>query len=100
LPVTRRDWTGRIGGKPFMMLHMITYGASPVFTVDIPAQDVKDVPVAPNQQGEHVSFDIAIPGHAATVTGTIDDADETFTGTFTQSGKSEPLVLAPARPAH
>ncbi len=93
LPVTRQDWTGQIDGEPFMTLHMITYGASPTFTVDIPSQNVKDVPATPDQQGNHVSFDIAIPGHPATVAGTIDDADETFTGTFTQAGKSRPLTL-------
>jgi putative intracellular protease/amidase len=93
LPVTRQDWTGQIDGEPFMTLHMITYGASPTFTVDIPSQNVKDVPATPDQQGNQVSFDIAIPGHPATVAGTIDDADEAFTGTFTQAGKSRPLTL-------
>jgi hypothetical protein len=96
LPVTRQDWNGQIDGKPFMVLHMSTYGASPTFTVDIPSQNVKDVPVTPDQQGKHVSFDIAIPGRAATIAGTIDDADETFTGTFTQTGKSRPLTLRAA----
>lgn len=100
LPVTRRDWTGRIGGKTDMVLHMITYGASATFTVDIPSENIKGVPVAPDQQGRHVSFDVAIPGHAATVVGSINDADESFTGTFTQNGNSEPLALAPAHAAH
>ena len=95
LPVTRQDWTGEIDGKSFMKLHMITYGASPVFTVDMPSENVKDVPVTPNQQGKHVSFDIPIRGHVATVSGSIDEANETFTGTFTQAGKSRPLVLRP-----
>jgi hypothetical protein len=35
-----------------------------------------------------MGFDIAIPGHLATVSGSVDDADETFTGTFTQDGCS------------
>lgn len=95
LPVTRRDWTGQIGGKTDMVLHMITHGASPTFTVDIPSENVRDMPVTPSQQGTHVSFDIAIPGQPATVAGSIDEADETFTGTFTQAGKSQPLTLRP-----
>lgn len=100
LPVTRRDWTGKIDGNADVVLHMVTYGASPTFTVDIPAQDVKDMSITPEQHGKHVSFEIAVPGHAATVSGLIDDASETFTGTFTQNGKSEPLTLKPVRPAH
>ena len=95
LPVTRKDWTGKIGGKTDLMLHMITYGASPTFTIDIPSKNVEGVPVTPSQQDKHVSFTIAISGQAATVSGLIDDASETFTGTFTQNGKSEPLTLRP-----
>lgn len=93
LPVTRQDWSGKIGGKTDVVLHMITYGASPTFTIDIPAHGLNDVPVVPEQHGKHVSFAIAIPGRAATVAGSVDDADKTFTGTFTQAGKSQPLTL-------
>lgn len=98
LPVTRQDWSGQIGGKPFMLLHVTTYGASPTFTVDIPSQNVRDLPVTLNQQGKRVSFDIAIPGRAAAVAGTIDGVGKAFIGTFTQAGKSQPLVLH-ARPS-
>jgi putative intracellular protease/amidase len=100
LPVTRKDWTGKIGGETDVLLHMVTYGASPTFTIDIPSENVKDAPVTPSQQGTHVSFMIAVPGHAATVSGSIDNASETFTGTFTQNGKSAPLTLKPVHPAH
>lgn len=100
LPVTRRDWAGRVDGKTDVVLHMVTYGASPTFTVDIPAQNVKGVPVTPSQQGKHVYFMVAVPGHAATVSGLIDNASETFTGTFTQDGETESLVLKPVHPAH
>lgn len=99
LPVTHKDWTGKIGGKTDLVLHMITYGASPTFTTDIPSENVKGVPVTPNQQDKHVSFAIAVPGHAATVSGLIDAASETFTGTFSQDGKTESLILKPAQPA-
>lgn len=98
LPVTRKDWTGKIGGRTELVLHMTTYGASPTFNVDIPAQHVKNAPSTPSQHGKHVSFDIAISGHAATVSGLIDSASETITGTFTQNGKSEPLTLKPVHP--
>lgn len=95
LPVTHKDWTGKIGGKTDLVLHMITYGASPTFTIDIPSENVKGVPVTPNQQDKHVSFAIAVPGHAATASGLIDAASETFTGTFSQDGKTESLTLKP-----
>lgn len=97
MPVTRRDWAGKVDGKTDVVLHMITYGASPTFTVDIPSENVMGVPVTPSQQGKHVSFTIAVPGRAATVSGLIDDASETFTGTYTQSGKSHPLTLRPSK---
>lgn len=100
LPVTHKDWTGKIGGRTDLVLHMTTYGASPTFTVDIPSENVRDVPVAPNQQGKHVSFAIAVPGHAAKVSGLIDAVSETFTGTFSQDGKPESLTLKPVYPAH
>ena len=100
LPVTHKDWTGKIGGKTDLVLHMITYGASSTFTIDIPSENVKGVPVTPNQQDKHVSFAIAAPGHAATVSGLIDGASETFTGTFSQDGKTESLTLKPAHSAH
>jgi putative intracellular protease/amidase len=100
LPVTHRDWAGRVDGKTDVVLHMVTYGASPTFTVDISAQNVRGASVTPSQQGNHVSFTVAIPGHAATVSGLIDNASETFTGAFTQNGKSEPLTLKPVHPAY
>lgn len=100
LPVTRQDWTGKIGGKTEVVLHRITFGASPTYTVDIPFRQVTDAPVTPSQHGEQVRLVVAIPGHSATIAGRVDAAHETLTGTFTQNGKSEPLTLKPLRPAH
>lgn len=100
MPVTRQDWEGRVGGKTEVVLHKITYGASPTFTVDIPSENVKGVPVTPSRHGKHVNFTIAVPDHSATVSGLIDEASQSFGGTFTQDGKSAPLTLKPVHPAH
>lgn len=100
MPVTRQDWTGRIGGDADIVLHRITYGASSTYTIDIPSRQVKDVTVTPSQHGEQVHFAVAIPGHPASVAGRVNAADETLTGTFTQDGKTESLTLKPVQPAH
>lgn len=100
MPITRQDWVGKIGGKTEVILHRITYGASPTYTVDIPSRQVKGAPVTPNQHGEQVQLVAAIPEHPATIAGRVDAAQETLTGTFTQNGESEPLILKPVRTAH
>jgi predicted dienelactone hydrolase len=56
--------------------------------------------VTPSQHGEQVHLVVAIPGHPATIAGRVDAAHETLTGTFTQNGKSEPLILKPVHSAH
>jgi putative intracellular protease/amidase len=99
MPVTRQSWTGRIGGKDKIVLHRVTYGASPTYTLDIPSMQIKDAPVTPSQHGEQAHLLVAIPRHPATIDGRVDAAHETLTGTFTQNGKSEPLTLEPVNPA-
>lgn len=98
MPVTRQSWTGRIGGKDKVVLHRITYGASPTYTLDVPSLQIKDAPVTPSQHGEQVRLVAAIPGHPATIAGRVDAAHESLTGTFTRNGKSEPLTLEPVHP--
>lgn len=100
MPITRQDWTGKIGGKTEVVLHRITYGASPTYTLDIPSMQVTDAPVTPSQHGRQVRLDVAIQGRPATITGRVDAARETLTGTFTRNGKSEPLSLTPIHTAH
>ena len=99
MPITRQDWTGRADGKTGIVLHRITYGASPIYTLDIPSRRVKDAPVTPSQHGKQVRLVAAVPGHTATIVGRVDAARETLTGTFTQDGKSTPLTLEPVHPA-
>lgn len=99
MPVTRQNWSGRIAGKDNVVLHRITYGASPTYTLDVPSLQIKDAPVTPSQHGDQVRLVIALPGHPATIAGRVDAVHETLTGTFTQDGKSEPLTLKPVHPA-
>jgi len=93
MPVTYQDWTGQIGGKTDVVLHMVTSGASPAFTLDIPSEQVRNAPATPSQHGNRVSLAIAIPGHPATITGSMNAAGDTLTGTFSREGGSQPFTL-------
>lgn len=93
LPVTKQDWSGEIDGKTPIVLHQVTYGASPVFRFDLPAQNLAQVPATLSQKGAHVNFSIAIPRHPATIAAQATADAATITGTFTQDGRSLPLTL-------
>lgn len=100
MPVTRQSWRGRIGGGDEVVLHRVTYGASPTYTLDVPSRRIGGAPVTPSQHDEQVRLVAAIPGHPVTIAGRVDAAHETLAGTFSQDGKSEPLTLQPVDPAH
>ncbi|MDN5923805.1 MAG: DJ-1/PfpI family protein, partial [Xanthomonadales bacterium] len=93
LPVTHKNWIGQINTNQQVVLHEITYGASPTLTLDIPAQKIKDAPVTPAQHGKVVSLTVAIPGHPITITGTVNADNNAFTGTFSQDHKSQAFTL-------
>jgi putative intracellular protease/amidase len=93
MPVTYQDWTGQIGGQTEIVLHMVTSGASPAFTLDIPSEQVRNAAATPSQHGNQVSLAIAIPGHPATIAGSMNAAGNTLTGTFSQGSKSQALTL-------
>lgn len=99
MPVTRQDWAGAIGGVTEVVLHRITYGASPTYTLDMPSRGGKGAPVTPSQQGKEVRLAVAISGQPATISGRVDAAHETLTSTITQNGKSKPLTFKPVHPA-
>ena len=95
-PVKRQDWTGSLGAGGAVVLHSITRGASPSFSMSIERQKVTDAPVAMKQDGNQVSFTVRIEGHPATFTGQLktDGAGApSATGTFVQDGQSYPLTL-------
>lgn len=98
LPVTHESWTGRLADNDAVVLHVTTYGASPVYTMDIPSQHVEGAPVSPGGSGNHALLAVAIPGHPAALDGTVNAEDTTFTGTFAQDGKTYPLTLKQQRP--
>ncbi|MGH8373005.1 MAG: DJ-1/PfpI family protein [Gammaproteobacteria bacterium] len=93
-PVTRQDWTGKLASGKEVVLHMTTYGASPEFTTDIPAEHVAGARTSVNQHGKQATINIDIAGHPATFVATPSDNQATLlTGTFSQDGKSSPLTL-------
>jgi putative intracellular protease/amidase len=95
-PVKRQDWTGSLAPGHAVVLHSITRGASPSFTVDIPEQGLASAPATVKEDGAQMSIAIRIPGHPATFTGRLDAGGAgapSVTGTFVQDGKSYPLTL-------
>lgn len=98
LPVTHEYWTGKLADDDTVVLHVTTYGASHVYTIDIPSQHVEGAPASPSGNGNHASLAVAIPDHPATLDGTVNAEDTTFTGTFAQDGKTYPFTLKQQRP--
>jgi putative intracellular protease/amidase len=96
-PVKHYDWIGQLGADTRVVLHQTVYGASPVFTLDIPSQQISKAPATITQKGKHVDFAIAIPGHPARFTGQVADGDTAVSGNFVQDGKTYPLTLTQAQ---
>jgi putative intracellular protease/amidase len=100
MPITREEWTGSLASGDKIVLHVTTYGASPAFAVDIPAQDVRQSPVTIAQDGKDVTLEIPIAGHPARFAGHMNADGDVVTGSFTQDGKSSPLELTKQPVAH
>ncbi|MGH8146812.1 MAG: GlxA family transcriptional regulator [Rhodanobacteraceae bacterium] len=96
LPIQRTDWTGQFDGGTFV-LHEVTYGASPIFTVDIPGKNVQGAPAMLAGKGKQARLTIAMPGHTAVVSGKMNAAGTAVSGTFVLDGKSYPLTLTRGR---
>ncbi|MEO8959808.1 MAG: DJ-1/PfpI family protein [Rudaea sp.] len=94
-PVTHKNWAGNIGPGNSVVLHMTTIGASPSFTTDIPAEEITAAPTTVQQNSTQLSIHIDIAGHPAMISGTMDEDAKLLRGTFTQNGKSYPLILKP-----
>ena len=99
-PVTHENWWGNIAPGNRVVLRMTTVGASPSFTTDIPAENVVAAPTSVKQNGDNVTASIDVVGHPATITGKIDNDAKVMNGTFTQDGKSYPLILKPQSGTH
>lgn len=93
MPITHKDWTGRLSDGSAVVLHVTTFGASPTFTFDIPSQKVKAAPTTPTQDGKKVGLAVAIPGHPANIVGELNVDRTAMVGTFTQDGQAHPLTL-------
>jgi putative intracellular protease/amidase len=93
-PVMREDWSGQLAPHSTVTLHIVTRGASDVFTADIPAEKVAGVPATVKAEEGKLSVAFDIAGHPATFDGKIGEGHNAFAGTFTQDGKSQPLTLS------
>jgi putative intracellular protease/amidase len=91
-PVMREDWSGQLAAKSALTLHVVTLGASPTLTADIPAQHLSGVPATAKSDNDKFSVAFDIAGHPAAFEGHATD-DSTIAGTFMQDGKSQPLTL-------
>ncbi len=99
-PVTHESWSGDIAPGNRVVLRMTTVGASPSFMTDIPAEKVVEAPTQVKQDGTNVTVNIDVAGHPATITGKMDNDAKVMNGSFTQDGKSYPLVLKPNTRTH
>ena len=92
-PVTRQDWSGKLRSGSALVVHMVTYGASPKFSADIPAQKASGIPATLDAHDGSVTLAFDIPGHRATFAGKPNADETTIAGTFTQDGNAQPLTL-------
>lgn len=95
-PVTRQDWIGSLGAGSAIVLHDITRGASPAFTMDLERQRLVAVPVTVKTNGDQTTLLIRIAGHPASFTGALKSAGTgtpSLTGTLMLDGQSYPLTL-------
>lgn len=93
LPIERHDWVGQLEGGRRVVLHQVTYGASPSFTLDIPSQQVSQAPVTVSQKDKQVSLSAGNAGHPASFTGEMAASNDVIHGRFTQDGRTQPLSL-------
>lgn len=94
LPIERQDWRGQLGqGGASVVLHQVTYGASPRFTLDIPAQKVSQAPVTISQKDKQISMTVDIAGHPASFSGQLQGDADSLSGSFTQDGRTQSLTL-------
>lgn len=94
-PVTRETWSGQLGRGSDLLLHVVITGASHAMTVDIPAEHVVGAVATLNETHDRTtSVTIHIPGHPAVFTGVMNAADNAFSGSFAQDGKTYSLILA------
>ena len=92
--VGSEDWAGELSPGRGITLHIVNMSdGSLTATADGPGADARKVPAAITTDGNKASISFGSPAHPATFTGTVNDANDALTGTFTQDGKSYPLTL-------
>lgn len=93
IPVWRQQWAGDVAPGVRLVVNIVTRGAETEITADIPARKLAAVPVTLREGADKVELAFAISGHPASFSGQPDAAHDKLTGTYTQDGKSSPLIL-------
>ena len=93
IPVWRQQWAGDVAPGVRLVVNIVTRGAETEITADIPARKLAAVPVTLREGADKVELAFAISGHPANFSGQPDAAHDKLTGTYTQDGKSSPLIL-------
>jgi len=89
------DWAGELSPGRGIRLHIVRMSdGSWIATAEGPGADAHKVPTTIKTDGNKADLGFDSPGHPAHFTGTVNDAGDTLTGTYTQDGKSYPLTLA------
>ena len=69
-----------------------TAGGKTTTLMDVPVQNVSDIPTLAKREGQTVTFEV--PGVGGSFTGDLSDDGKTLTGFWDQAGQSLPLALA------
>jgi len=96
VPVKREDWIGELASHESVVLHILTYGASPALSIDIPSQHVAGAPVAFKQDGKKLTLSFVTSSGPATLQGETNDKGTALTGTLTQDDREQALTLTKA----
>ncbi|HEX4300110.1 MAG TPA: DJ-1/PfpI family protein [Gammaproteobacteria bacterium] len=93
-----QEWKGDTASGLALLLHVTYAKGAYSALLDSASQGVTSAPTTVTLDGNHVDLGFGIPGHAATFTGTANDAGTVLTGTYVQDGKSSPLTLLKQNP--
>ncbi len=96
--VVHQEWKGDTASGVAILLHVTYAKGDYTALLDSASQGVTGAPTSVKLDGNHVDFGFDIPRHTATFSGTVNDAGNVLTGTYSQDGKSSPLTLLKQKP--
>lgn len=96
--VMHEEWKGDTAAGATLLLHVTLAKRAYSALLDSASQGVVGASTTVKLDGNHVDLAFDITAHPASFSGTINDAGDVLTGTYTQDGKSSPLTLLKQKP--